>query len=456
MSLAAATAAHSPFPAPGLRRFLTVFSGAATYHARRPLFWIWAAVLVLGAWGMSTGTMTIQSGDASVGGTKAWITSEFAVAKQLSILTLILYAFFLAIAAGMTIIQDAEWRLGDLLHATSLTPGEYVWGKFAAVLVCTLGVLAIHLLAMVFCFHVLPGDAAKDIRGPFHALNYIRPALVFSLPTIVFLAGTSLAIGEWTRRPILVFIIPLALLMVDLFVWSWSPGWLDPRINRAMMLIEPGGFRWLNETWLKVDRGVSFYNTAAIPYDRTFLLSRLVFILLGLGAVSLSRKHFASTLRGHSSLASGRASVSGTKSCTEFKPPAMLTRSALFNSGAVHMRGRKPEVLTILPPDFPELERIARSDTLPWYQVRRARIVLEIATGQRREDLASQLECDDSTIWRTCQRYRQLGLVGLLSDDRHDHSGRDLEITPVQRAQIVRTGLPGTRGQRVAYHSLVE
>ena len=101
------------------------------------------------------------------------------------------------------------------------------------------------------------------------------------------------------------------------------------------------------------------------------------------------------------------------------------------------MRGRKPEVLTILPPDFPELERIARSDTLPWYQVRRARIVLEIATGQRREDLASQLECDDSTIWRTCQRYRQLGLVGLLSDDRHDHSGRDLEITPVQRAQIV-------------------
>ena len=32
-----------------------------------------------------------------------------------------------------------------------------------------------------------------------------------------------------------------------------------------MMLIEPGGNRWLNETWLKVDRGVSFYNTAVIP-----------------------------------------------------------------------------------------------------------------------------------------------------------------------------------------------
>ena len=31
------------------------------------------------AWGMSTGLMRIESGDATVGGTKAWITSEFAV-----------------------------------------------------------------------------------------------------------------------------------------------------------------------------------------------------------------------------------------------------------------------------------------------------------------------------------------------------------------------------------------
>src|SRR5271168_5116966 len=101
------------------------------------------------------------------------------------------------------------------------------------------------------------------------------------------------------------------------------------------------------------------------------------------------------------------------------------------------MRGRKPEVLTILPEDIVELERIAHSDTSPWYQVRRARVVLGMATGQRREDLATRLECDESTIWRTGQRYRDLGLVGLLADQRQGHSGRDLGITPVQRAQIV-------------------
>ena len=106
-------------------------------------------------------------------------------------------------------------------------------------------------------------------------MNYLRPALIFSLPTIVFLAGTSLAIGEWARRPILVFLLPLGLLWwISSSSGRGRPGWLDPRLNRALMLLDPGGFRWLNETWLKVDRGVNFYNTSAIPLDWAFLVSR--------------------------------------------------------------------------------------------------------------------------------------------------------------------------------------
>jgi hypothetical protein len=91
----------------------------------------------------------------------------------------------------------------------------------------------------------------------------------------------------------------------------------------------------------------------------------------------------------------------------------------------------------------------------PWYQVRRARIVLGIAAGRRREDLAFQLECDGSTIWRTCQSYRRFGLVGLLTDHRKGHSGRDLEITPVQRAQIVELAClePVAKGLHITHWS---
>lgn len=130
----------------------------------------------------------------------------------------------------------------------------------------------------------------------------------------------------------------------------------------------------------------------------------------------------------------------------------------LLVSGAwkdVGVRGRKAEVLTILSPDVPELERIAHSDSSPWYQVRRARIVLGMATGQRRGILASQLQCNESTIWRTCQRYRDLGLNGLLTDQRQNNSGRDMVISPLQRAQIVELAClePVARGLHITHWS---
>ena len=119
------------------------------------------------------------------------------------------------------------------------------------------------------------------------------------------------------------------------------------------------------------------------------------------------------------------------------------------------MRGRKPEGLSLIPADIGELEEIAHREMAPWYQVRRARIVLGIAAGQRREDLASQLECDVSTIWRTCQSYRHFGLVGLFTDHRKGHSGRDLEITPIQRAQIVELAClePVAKGLHITHWS---
>jgi transposase len=101
------------------------------------------------------------------------------------------------------------------------------------------------------------------------------------------------------------------------------------------------------------------------------------------------------------------------------------------------MRGRRPQPLTLFPTDRDQLLKAAHSDSLPWYQVRRARIVLALASGDRRCSTAERLECGEATVWRTCQRYRQHGLDGLLADDRQGHSGRLQQITPVQRAQIV-------------------
>lgn len=282
-----------------MRRTLLVFRRDLRSGFRRPMIWVLLAILALTAFGLSSGNMRISSGDSTVGGTKAWITSEFAQTQMLTLVVGIFYIFFVAVAAGMAVIQDQESQVGEILHSTPLKAREYVWGKFLAVLGVFAVVLAVHQLLTMIFFQALPNDMADEIRGPFGLVNYLRPAILMAFPTIIFMAGLSFAIGERWRKPILVFFFPVfVLLTCAFFLWNWTPSWLDPRIDRVLMLIDPTGFRWLNQTWLTVDRGVEFYNSGRVGYDWGFLLiNRLGATLLGIGGVALSARHFARRLR---------------------------------------------------------------------------------------------------------------------------------------------------------------
>ena len=284
-------------------RFRTLVGMDLRFHFTRPLFWVLAAILGLVSWGLSSGGLSISTGDSTIGGTaKAWMTSEFAIALMLPIMAFTLYSFFIAVAAGMLIPRDDELKVGPVLHATPLRPSEYIWAKFAAVMALFLVVLTLHLGFSMLFNQVIPNAQAELIRGPFELMNYLRPAVLMALPFLIFLTGVSFAVGELTRKPILIFATPVALFAACVFfLWGWSPTWLDPRINRLLMWLEPSGYRWLNETWLKVDLGVTYYNLEPVIYDLPFLMSRLVMILIGVGSVALASRHFAASLRGERS-----------------------------------------------------------------------------------------------------------------------------------------------------------
>lgn len=281
------------------RRTYEVFRLDLAHSVKRPLFWILILLLALCAYFLTTGNMQISSGDADVGGTKAHLTSEFAMARVLILLVFLLYTFFVAVGAGLIVIRDEETKVGEVLHGTPLTAGEYIWGKFLAVLVSFTGVLALQLAFHALSQHALADAKTAEFIGPFDVWNYVRPAALLCMPMLVFFAGTSFALGAMTRRPILVFFAPTAFFLVCVFfLWSWSPSWLDPRIDRLLMLVDPTGFRWLNETWLQVDRGVAFYNTQRIDLDAPFAISRWVVFAIGLSSVLFAKRRFAAALRG--------------------------------------------------------------------------------------------------------------------------------------------------------------
>ncbi len=280
-------------------RTFEVFRVEAAGLWRRPLFWFLAATMILTAFGMSKGVLSVSSGSSQVGGTKAWITSEFAIAQIFGMLTLLFYGFFVAVAAGMIAIADEENKVEEVLHSSPLTPAEYVWGKLSATLVGFLAIVVVHVFFSAFFNHLVPAGSLKEIRGPFALAHYAGPAIAMALPVIFFIACTTFAVGEMSRKAILVFFLPVAVVLVcGFFLWNWSPTWLDPRINRVLMILDPSAFRWLSETYLKVDRGVHFYNTASIHYDATFWINRAWVIGASILSALAAQRHLARSVRG--------------------------------------------------------------------------------------------------------------------------------------------------------------
>src|SRR5262245_1301141 len=155
----------------GFARLGEVFRQEFSHNLRRPLFWVLILLTGFFSWELSGGQASMGSGDARVGGTKAWITSEFALTQLLIMMVSIIYAFFVSVGAGMSLIRDEDQKVGELLHSTRLTPGEYAWGKYLALLGSFLWVLAVQLALYALFNHVIPHGENRDSIGPFVLAN---------------------------------------------------------------------------------------------------------------------------------------------------------------------------------------------------------------------------------------------------------------------------------------------
>ncbi|MDE0121642.1 MAG: M1 family aminopeptidase [bacterium] len=261
---------------------------------RRPSNWVLLVIVGFMAWGLSDGAVTVSTGGSGVGSEQPHVTSVFNQAMIQCVIIMVIAAWFLAISCGMVVIRDLELQVVEVFHSTRLTPREYVWGKFWGAVAIFAAIWVLYLGFSMFMAHVVTGAGGSDIVGDFALGNYLYPTLLFGVPQILLFAGVPFLVGTWTRRPILVFAFPLASVLVVLtFLSTWSPSWLSPEVNRLLMLLDPSGFRWLNETFLTVDRGVEFYNTAPLQPDTGFLLSRVAFGVVGLISVAGAARVYA-------------------------------------------------------------------------------------------------------------------------------------------------------------------
>lgn len=265
---------------------------------RRPFFWFWVLFMGWNAWLVSRGTWLIQSNSTSLGGNLSYVNSEFQIAYVAAIMGFFILSFFVAIAAGTPLIRDAENKVGEVLHSTPLSPGEYVWGKFLGAFGTTLAVLALFVAMTILFTHGMPDPERPEAYGPFALRIYVVPVLVILVPAALFIAGAAFALGRISGRLILVFFLPVAgFVFYWFFFWGWKLQDLSPTARFWFQMIDPSGFRWLRQTFLTVDRGIAYYNHRPIEWSAAYLLSRLGIAAVGLLLVDLSRRHFAGRLK---------------------------------------------------------------------------------------------------------------------------------------------------------------
>ncbi len=180
------------------RRLFEVFRQEFLHSLRRPLFWV-----LLADPRLSSPTGSPRAMPRSARGTARWAAPRRGSPRSsrssqlVAMLVGIIYAFFVAVAAGMTVIRDDELKVGELLHATPLTPAEYVWGKYAATLASFLrrarGERGAHGAVQP---RSAPRRERRDHRPVRAGRTTCVPVLLFALPrSLLRWRGTSFALG---------------------------------------------------------------------------------------------------------------------------------------------------------------------------------------------------------------------------------------------------------------------
>ncbi|MEM6647548.1 MAG: ABC transporter permease subunit [Bacteroidota bacterium] len=297
-------------------RLWTIAQHEFRRHLLSPVLWVLLVLIAVLTASLNPTTM-IPSDATAVGGVRAFANSPYALGQFFALTGLFCYPFFAAILAGFSVIRDDEARVTEVLHSTPLTPAEYVLGKFLGVVLVLLVAMALHLGASMFIIEALPGSGLA--RGPFALGHYIGPFLLFALPGILLCAALAFAAGEYTRKAMAVYAVPIVYFMgVIGFMWMWNPPGLPDAINQVLMLLDPSSLRWQRQTFFMVDRGVAFYNTAPLELSGTLVLNRALVLGLTAGAVAYAVRHYRETLGGEraKSTKGAKPATSGVSAAT--------------------------------------------------------------------------------------------------------------------------------------------
>lgn len=273
---------------PTLRRIAVIAGRALAFSWRQPLLWLLIGASIFAALAINPAAM-IPSGDAAVAGQAPFANSRSALAQLFSLTGVIFLGFLIALLAGQAVLRDDEVRIGELLHSSGLRPFEYLFGHLTALLLLAGVLVAVQMTTVALLTEFGAGLGSDRARGPFALAHYLEPAAFFLLPGIFSCAFLGFAVAWATRSQLATTLGAAMLFLVGLLGLVPRP---DSRFEDALALffrlVDPWGARWLRQNLFERDLGTAFYNTAPLPLDGDFFLSRTVAVCMPILALVLA------------------------------------------------------------------------------------------------------------------------------------------------------------------------
>ncbi len=260
------------------------------YHTRRLTFAVAAAFFTLFGFILAAQAYTAEG---------VHLNAPYTIANAIGLLSLV-SVFVLMLFSAQALLRDGEHRMAEIIWATSVTKGQYLFGRFAGSLAAAVTAMAGALVGMVAGAWMIPHDPAR--LGAFDALDYLWSFVVLALPNFFLVAAVLFAVAAWTRSTLATYVAGVFLYILyfvtALFTNSPLLASASPPTPEGLAfaaLVDPFGLSAVFEQthyWSVAER-----NTQRLALTGSLLLNRVVWMAVGCLLLGVVYRLFAFRLR---------------------------------------------------------------------------------------------------------------------------------------------------------------
>ncbi len=247
------------------------------YQLKSPTFWVCFIIFLL----LSFATMAMPQ-ISILAGANVHKNAPIVIMALLAGMTRVF--MFVTTAFGANVmIRDQETGFGPLLYTTRMSKSDYVFGRtIGAFIVCALCLLAVPIGIVI-------GTSMpwldKETLGPFNAAWYAWAFFLIALPSVLFTLAVFSSAATLTRSMMGSFLTTIAVLVIYIGVSALVNrsdlgrdiyAWLDP--------FGGGAIGKVTRYWTADES-----NTRLPPFTGIILYNRLLYTLLGIGVIVMTR-----------------------------------------------------------------------------------------------------------------------------------------------------------------------